>query len=193
MIYNQLYTITFNKMRISQERSNVNSKNTISNVNNQINDGNNKSLNRISFLGILILSLDLSFFKYLSDLSSSFYALQSYKFTHELDRFYDEPIKEALSKVTLDQLLDEDSQIFLNEQTREIIKEVGIVEYKNQTHRLPIHREKDKYLYPLHSDWIRYLLVLAVSILLGDVSIDSIGMKNRPLLVVWFRWQPYEE
>ncbi len=96
MIYNQLYTITFNKMRISQERSNVNSKNTISNVNNQINDGNNKSLNRISFLGILILSLDLSFFKYLSGLSSSFHDFKSYKFTHELDRFYDEPIKETI-------------------------------------------------------------------------------------------------
>ena len=126
-------------------------------------------------------------------MSSSFYALQSYKFTHELDRFYDEPIKEALSKVTLDQLLDEDSQIFLNERTREIIKVVGVEEYKNQTHRLPIHREKDKYLYPLYSDWTRYLLVLAVSILLGDVSIDSIGMINRPLLVVWLRWLPYEE
>ena len=90
-------------------------------------------------------SLDLSFFKYINESSSSFYALQSYKFTHELDRFYDEPIKKALSKVTLDQLLDEDSQIFLNDKTREIIKEVGIEEYKNQTHRLPIHREKDKY------------------------------------------------
>ena len=193
MIHKQIYLAKFNKVRISQDHSNFKSKNIISTVNNPINDGNNKSLNRISFLGILILSLDLSFFKYLSDLSSSFYALQSYKFTHKLDRFYDEPIKEALSKVTLDQLLDEDSQIFLNDTIREIIKEVGIEEYKNQTHRLPIHREKDKYLYPLYSDWTRYLLVLAVSILLGDVSIDSIGMINRPLLVVWFRWQPYEE
>ena len=122
-------------------------------------------------------SLDLSFFKYINESSSSFYALQSYKFTHELDRFYDEPIKKALSKVTLDQLLDEDSQIFLNDTTREIIKAVGIEEYKNQTHRLPIHREKDKYIYPLHFDWTRYLLVLAVSILLGDVSITSIVMK----------------
>ena len=138
-------------------------------------------------------SLDISFFKYTNESSSSFYALQSYKFTHELDRFYDEPIKEALSKVTLDQLLDEDSQIFLNDTTREIIKEVGIEEYKNQTHRLPIHREKDKYIYPLHSDWTRYLLVLAVSILLGDVSINSLFMIIRLLLVVWFRWQPYEE
>ncbi len=193
MIHKQIYLAKFNKVRISQDHSNFKSKNIISTVNNPINDGNNKSLNRISFLGILILSLDLSFFKYLSDLSSSFYALQSYKFTHELDRFYDEPIKEALSKVTLDQLLDEDSQIFLNDTIREIIKEVGIEEYKNQTHRLPIHREKDKYLYPLYSDWIRYLLVLAVSILLGDVSIDSIVNINRLLLVVWFRWQPYEE
>lgn len=183
----------FNKVRISQDHSNFKSKNIISTVNNPINDGNNKSLNRISFLGILILSIDLSFFKYLSDLSSSFYALQSYNFTHELDRFYDEPIKEALSKVTLDQLLDEDSQIFLNDTIRKIIKEVGMVEYKNQTHRLPIHREKDKYLCPLHSDWTRHLLVLAVSILLGDVSITSIVMINRLLLVVWFRWQPYEE
>ena len=141
----------------------------------------------------LIFSIDLSFFKYSNESSSSFHDLQSYKFTHELDRFYDEPIKEALSKVTLDQLLDEDSQIFLNDTIREIIKEVGIEEYKNQTHRLPIHREKDKYLYPLYSDWTRYLLVLAVSILLGDVSIDSIGMINRPLLVVWLRWLPYEE
>ena len=96
---------------------------------------------------LLIFSIDLSFFKYSNESSSSFYALQSYKFTHELDRFYDEPIKKALSKVTLDQLLDEDSQIFLNDTIREIIKEVGIEEYKNQTYRLPIHREKDKYIY----------------------------------------------
>ena len=27
----------------------------------------------------------------------------------------------------------------------EIIKSIGIEEYKNQAHRLPIHREKDKY------------------------------------------------
>ncbi len=50
MIYNQLYTITFNKVRISQDSSHTKSKITISNVNNPINDGNNKSLNRISFL-----------------------------------------------------------------------------------------------------------------------------------------------
>ena len=193
MIYNQLYTITINKVRISQDHSHYKSKSTMSSVKNPINDGNNKSLNRVFLPYYIIIPLDLSFFKYLSDLSSSFYALQSYKFTHELDRFYDEPIKEALSKVTLDQLLDEDSQIFLNDTIREIIKEVGIEEYKNQTHRLPIHREKDKYLYPLYSDWIRYLLVLAVSILLGDVSLISIVMINRPLLVVWFRWLPYEE
>ncbi len=47
MTYNQMYAITFNKVKISQERSNINSKNTIPNANNQINDGNNKSLNRI--------------------------------------------------------------------------------------------------------------------------------------------------
>ena len=81
----------------------------------------------------------------------------------------------------------------MNDKAREIIKEVGIEEYKNQTHRLPIHREKDKYINPLHSDWIRYLLVLAVSILLGDVSITSIVNIDRLLLVVWFRWLPYEE
>ena len=81
----------------------------------------------------------------------------------------------------------------MNDTIREIIKEVGIEEYKNQTHRLPIHREKDKYIYPLHSDWTRYLLVLAVSILLGDVSLISIVMINSLLLVVWFRWQLYEE
>ena len=93
----------------------------------------------------------------------------------------------------MDQLLDEDSQIFLNDKTREIIKEVGIEEYKNQTHRVPIHREKDKYIYPLHFDWTRYLLVLAVSILLGDVSINSLFMIIRLLLVVWFKWLLYEE
>lgn len=152
MISKQFYIVTFNNLRIFHDHSYFKSTNILTNVNNQINDGNNKSLNRIILSHSFNYSLDLSFFKYLSDLSSSFYALQSYKFTHELDRFYDEPIKEALSKVTLDQLLDEDSQIFLNDKTREIIKEVGIEEYKNQTHRLPIHREKDKYYISIHSD-----------------------------------------
>ena len=82
----------------------------------------------------------------------------------------------------MDQLLDEDSQIFLKNKTRKIIRDVGIEEYNKQSHRIPIHREKDKYINPLHSDWTRYLLVLAVAILLDDVSIDSLFMINRLLL-----------
>ena len=89
--------------------------------------------------------LDLPFFKYSNKSSSSIYALQSYKFNRDLDRFYDEPIKQALSNITLDKLLDEDSQLFFGEKRMEIIKSIGIEEYKNQAHRLPIHQEKDKY------------------------------------------------
>ncbi len=144
------------------------------------------------FSNTFIFTKDLSFFKYSND-SSSFYALQSYKYSYELDRFYDEPIKEALSKVTLDQLLDEDSQLFLKKAVRDIIKKVGIEEYRKQSHRLPIHREKDKYSFLIWVLIIRYVLVLAVAILLDDVSITSIVNRIRLLLDVWFKWQLYEE